>query len=129
MRKIIIGIIIAVIIVGGLIFAQKNFTRVREPVPRPESQATERIIVKTDSGFNPANITVKLGDKAIFKNEGTKDIWPASNLHPTHTIYLEFDALKPIPPQENYSFTFERAGKWPYHDHLDPTFGGVITVE
>lgn len=129
MIKIIIVIIIAVVIVGGLIFAQKNFNRVRESAPRSESQGAEHTIVKTDQGFSPANITIKLGDKVTFKNQSSKDMWPASNLHPTHTIYSEFDALKPIPPQENYSFTFEKAGKWPYHDHLDSATGGIITVE
>lgn len=129
MGKIVIGIIIAVVIVGGLIYAQKNFNRVREPAGRPAETGTEHIITKTDSGFSSAAITVKLGDKVIFKNQSSKSFWPASNLHPTHTIYSEFDSLKGVPAGESYSFVFEKVGKWPYHDHLDSTQGGVITVE
>lgn len=129
MKRTVIGIIVAAVIIGGLIFAQKNFSREREPAPRPEAQGAEHVIVKTDAGFSPANITIKFGDKVRFKNDGTKDMRPASNIHPTHTIYPEFDALRGFAPGQSYSFTFAKAGEWPYHDHLDPTAGGIIIVE
>jgi plastocyanin len=82
----------------------------------------------TDSGFSPSNITVKSGTVVIFKNTSSKTYWPASNPHPTHTDLPGFDALRGLNNGETYSFTFTKLGVWGFHDHLNPTLDGRITV-
>ncbi|MBI2047628.1 MAG: hypothetical protein HYT27_00665 [Parcubacteria group bacterium] len=98
----------------------------------------------TPEGFSPQITEVERGDIVIFENVGTKDHWPASNIHPTHTLYPGsdirkcdsdeaqkiFDACKPVSPGESYVFTFDSAGTWRFHDHLNSQLGGeIITKE
>lgn len=83
----------------------------------------------TNSCYSPANATVKKGDTVKFTNNSTKGMWPASNNHPSHTIYSEFDAKGSISSGGTYSFTFTKIGSWGYHDHLKPSCSGTITVQ
>lgn len=80
--------------------------------------------------FNPEKMIIKVGQTVEWINEDKEEyFWPASNDHPIHTLYSEFDAKKPIPPGGVYSFTFTRKGEWDFHDHLTPRAGGVVVVE
>lgn len=79
--------------------------------------------------FEPGNLTINQGDGVIFKNITREDHWPASNIHPTHGIYPEFDPQAPIPPGKSWEFRFDKAGSFTYHDHLFPALTGVITVK
>ncbi|MDP3947701.1 MAG: DUF5667 domain-containing protein [bacterium] len=81
-----------------------------------------------DDGFSPTTLKIKKGDKVMWVNKGSRDYWPASAVHPTHEIYPEFDARQPIAPGASYSFVFEKAGSWKYHDHLNAGSTGVIVV-
>jgi len=78
-----------------------------------------------------------------FVNQSSNSFWPASALHPTHTVYsgtsLEehcpdaanesFDACGPIAAGSSWSFTFNKSGSWNYHDHLNASHFGKIVVE
>lgn len=85
-------------------------------------------ITITDEGFAPKDVTVKRNTRVIFINKSAGDRWPASNLHPTHLLYPEFDPKKPIPKGAAWSFTPQREGAWRYHDHLFPHQRGILTV-
>jgi plastocyanin len=91
-------------------------------------KAKDISIEMTDWGFSPDYQVVTKGDKVIFKNIGKEGHWPASNIHPTHQIYPEFDPKKPVPLGQNWEFTFDKVGTWKYHDHLNPQLTGTITV-
>lgn len=86
-------------------------------------------ITYTETGFTPADLTIKTGETVIFKNNSTRAFWPASNDHPSHTIYPEFDPKKTIAAGESWSFTFTKVGSWKYHDHRAASLGGTITVQ
>lgn len=83
----------------------------------------------TSSGFVPATVTVKAGQAVTWKNTATSTHWPASNPHPEHTGLSGFDALRGLSAGETYSYTFARAGTFPYHDHLNPLLTGTVIVE
>ncbi len=85
-------------------------------------------ITLTKDGFSPASLTIRQGDTVKFKTEAGKDFWPASDLHPTHEIYSEFDPKQPIAPGQSWSFTFDKIGGWQYHNHLFSKHRGVIVV-
>lgn len=85
-------------------------------------------VLMTEKGFEPETINVKVGTKIAFVNKDSVYRWPASDLHPTHTIYPQFDPKNPIKPGESWEFTFDKAGKWNYHDHLSPLVTGTIIV-
>jgi plastocyanin len=82
----------------------------------------------TANGFNPKEIKITKGTKVIFTNNDTTQHWPASGPHPAHTLYPGFDALKGLAQGETYTFTFDKVGEWPYHDHLNPSVTGKIKV-
>ena len=93
------------------------------------SQSDEIVVRRTPTGFVPQKVLVKKGDAVVFVNESSKEIQPASDFHPTHGIYPEFDPKKGIAPGVKWRFVFQKAGVWSYHDHLSPeTVGTVIVV-
>ena len=81
-----------------------------------------------DAGFAPKTLTIHEGDTVEFRSTLKRDFWPASDLHPTHELYKEFDPQQPVKQGSTWAFTFTKIGKWPYHDHLFPYFRGIITV-
>jgi plastocyanin len=88
----------------------------------------ELIIRMTPNGFEPKELTVVQGDEVLFINNDEVDRWPASNFHPTHTLYPEFDPKTHVKPGESWKFTFEKTGTWRFHDHLFPHMTGTIVV-
>ena len=83
----------------------------------------------TNGQYTPSEVTIKVGQTVTFNNKGDDLIWPASNIHPTHEIYPDFDPQKPLNPNNSWSFTFTKPGIWKFHDHLMPQLIGEITVE
>ncbi|HLD97433.1 MAG TPA: hypothetical protein VI934_03765 [Candidatus Nanoarchaeia archaeon] len=81
-----------------------------------------------ESGFYPSIISISKESVIIFENTGLEEHWPASNMHPTHQIYPEFDPRKPVAPGKSWSFSFGNSGSWRFHDHLFPEFSGVVSV-
>lgn len=93
-------------------------------------------ITYTDAGFSPANITINKGDTVKFVNNSSSDMWPASAMHPTHLAYPEqsscfagkFDGCH-VTKGNSYSMKFNLVGAWGYHDHLNASKFGKITVQ
>lgn len=85
-------------------------------------------VVLTSEGFFPRQLTVQQGEVVTFSTIDNQPFWPASNLHPSHTIYPEFDPERELNPSETWWFVFEKPGTWVYHDHLRPAYTGVIRV-
>ena len=89
---------------------------------------SETVIHVTDDGFSPKEVSIKQEGTVIFENVGKNPHWPASNTHPTHQIYPDFDTKGPIKPSQTWSFTFNKSGEWGIHDHLYPQYKGKIVV-
>lgn len=81
------------------------------------------------NGYKPKDVTINKGQTIRFVNESGKDFWPASANHPDHLIYPEFDPKKRIPTGQSWEFTFDKTGKWNFHDHLTNNRFGSITVK
>ncbi|MBI3335378.1 MAG: cupredoxin domain-containing protein [Candidatus Portnoybacteria bacterium] len=120
------------ILIGGFFLFGKNTgpSPIASPgINQPNSAAGQTFVVKiTSQGFSPETVTIKKGDTVIWLNATSEFHWPASNLHPTHTIYPEFDPREPVAPGDTWSFTFQKVGTWRYHDHLRPIDRGVVEV-
>lgn len=93
------------------------------------SHGADHTVRVTDDGFEPKEIVINQGETVEFVNERTVTVWPASDIHPTHGIYPEFDPKQGIEPGEEWLFRFEKAGAWSMHDHLNPGVIGTITVQ
>lgn len=88
----------------------------------------EPTIILTKAGFSPAGMKVKVGTKVKFVNKTKLSFWPASDLHPNHTIYPEFDPKRALSPKETWEFQFNQTGTFRFHDHLSPVNRGTIVV-
>jgi plastocyanin len=111
-----------------------------EPVADPEYHA---LVSYTGEGYQPASVTIAAGQTVRFVNNAQADTWPASAVHPTHSIYPGssiqkcgtaeqagiFDACRGLRPGEFWEFTFNETGEWRYHDHLRASHTGVIVVQ
>jgi hypothetical protein len=86
-------------------------------------------IVFDGTQFRPQELTIERGMRVVFKNESQGAFWPASSLHPYHTVYSDFDPKKPIPQDSSWSFIFNAPGTWSFHDHMRPYIKGVIKVK
>lgn len=101
----------------------------------PEPSAVTDLSVATvtvhvdETGFTPQAITITAGTTVSFINDGQGQHWPASDVHPTHTILPEFDSKRSLETGETYSYTFTKAGTWRCHDHLAASNTCTITVE
>ncbi len=93
----------------------------------PPSVSTSTITFTTN-GFSPLKIQINKGDIVTFYNETENAFWPASNFHPSHSLYSDFDPKKPIGVGASWSFTFTEPGEWKFHDHLSPYFEGTVVV-
>ncbi|MBI1984521.1 MAG: hypothetical protein HYS60_00205 [Candidatus Wildermuthbacteria bacterium] len=101
------------------------------------------MITYADEGYSPQTLSIKAGGTVSFVNQSSSSMWPASAMHPTHTVYpgsgIEkcgtaeqdtiFDACMGIPSEQEWSFQFNEKGTWKYHDHLNPSRFGTIVVE
>jgi plastocyanin len=84
----------------------------------------------TSSGFSPANITVKSGTLVTWINNDTVSHEVGANPYPSHATLPQFDSGKmPVAPGSSYSYTFTKSGTFGYHDHLNPTLHGQVTVQ
>lgn len=89
---------------------------------------TGTVVHMTKNGFEPKEITVNQGEEVVFINEDMVNRWPASDFHPTHGIYPEFDPQAGVAPGQSWKFTFDKAGTWKMHDHLIPYMTGRVMV-
>lgn len=156
MNKIIITIIVAIVIIAGVYYllrspktgapsstrapqtaSQDKETTVQAPSGMASEPAEQDFVAYTDTGYLPSVIKVKVGEAVTFKNESSQPMWTASAMHPTHIVYpttggcigSTFDACKGVQPGESWSFKFDIAGSWKYHNHLNPSHFGTVVVE
>ncbi len=86
------------------------------------------VVHVTDKGFEPRSVEIQPHVSVVFENVDDEAHWPASDDHPTHEKYSAFDPKIPIQPNTEWSFTFDRPGKWEYHDHMNPYLMGEVVV-
>lgn len=87
-----------------------------------------QVIEMTEEGFVPQEVTIDLNSSVIFVNKDSEYRWPASNTHPTHELYPQFDSKHAIKPGKSWVFKPEKIGVWKYHDHLFPHKRGLLVV-
>jgi len=98
------------------------------PPQEEEKPAFAATITHTESGFSSASVSIKVGDTVKWVNQASENMWVASAPHPIHTDYPEFDQKKGVGMGGEYTFTFTKAGQWRYHNHLNPSHFGSVTV-
>lgn len=92
------------------------------------TQSRTVTITRTEHGFEPERVYIKAGDTVRFVSSTGAPFWPASDSHPTHGLYPEFDSQRALNADESWSFTFKTPGVWNFHDHMESAFSGTIIV-
>ncbi|MDO8594723.1 MAG: hypothetical protein Q7R93_04405 [bacterium] len=65
----------------------------------------------------------------VFENKTGNRVSVASDVHPTHLLYPEFDQYKTDQRgKDEFRFTFDKVGTWGYHDHLNAGMVGTVVV-
>lgn len=105
---------------------QERVLRPAEGVPQKPEFYTVEIY---DDRFAPSQIKIETGGKVVFVNRGKSPHWPASDVHPTHTLCPGFDALRGLQEAESYEAMFSDKKTCPFHDHLKPSLKGSVVVE
>jgi plastocyanin len=143
-----LGIIVIVLIViagGWYLWSQSNGGEMTGGAPQgvtgTPSTSGDVTVTYTDSGFSPASVSIKKGQSVTWVDQRANPMWLASDPHPSHTGYDGTSRTEhcaagyagPTPLDEcgtgtSYSFTFNTAGTFGYHDHFDDAMAGSVTV-
>ncbi len=166
----IIGAVALVLIAGGAFFAYQDgwfgpatpppspspaqtdtATQTQEPSAAAQAQVqvsvhttpTSATVTYGPSGFSPSTVTVAKGGTVTFVNQSGKQMWVASDQHPTHQGYSgttrtqhcpnntsdAFDECTAVGAGQSYSFTFQKNGTWMYHNHVSASDTGTVVVK
>ncbi|MBI2039636.1 cupredoxin domain-containing protein [Candidatus Microgenomates bacterium] len=147
-RNTTIGLVaVVLVILAGWYFIQSQKGGGLYPAPSPTPQViqpetpsatetasstpeVEKNVVKISaSGFSPQNITISKGESVTWVNEDTQDHQVQSAVHPTHQVYPPLNTVGLLKSGEKKSLSFPKAGTYKYHDHLNPSLTGTVTVE
>lgn len=93
-----------------------------------EPHTSNHIVTLTDTGFEPADMVIRQNESVTFNTIRGTAFWPASNIHPQHTIYPAFDPKRPIEADATWEFVFDTPGVWAFHDHISANDTGTVTV-
>ena len=143
-KGLLVGIVIAVLAIAGLVIfvlssrtteTPQSTNNQTETTTKPtESDAVETPqssegmnITYTDAGFEPGELTVKTGTVITIKNESSRDVQFSSDDHPAHRNNTQMN-LRTLSPGESATYTATVAGEWGFHDHIDESKTGTITV-
>lgn len=142
--KYLIGIVaVAIIIVtAGLIFisgkktqptttqTQPTTTQTQQTTVAPSTtEAKEYIISVLDTGFSPALVTIKPGDRVIWVNRTSGAAVTVNSAdHPTHQVYPPLN-LGEFKTNQSVQLVFNEVRAYKYHNHLNPSQTGIIVVK
>ncbi len=99
------------------------------PAPETTGPNNTPVIMYTDQGFVPATVEVSAGTTVNFINQSSGQMWVASNPHPVHTDLGGFDERQAVAKGGSYSYTFNTAGNWGFHNHMSPSATGTVIVK
>lgn len=101
----------------------------------PSSQSAQVgavTITATDSGFEPATVTLKSGEAITWVNKSTQTVSIGSDNHPTHTLDPDLTGgqyVIELKAGESKTVPVSVKGTHGYHNHLQPSQKGTVVVE
>jgi plastocyanin len=97
--------------------------------PGGAMENTEATFILNPEGVSTRSITIKAGEAVTWVNNSGQTVEIASSQHPSHTEYPPLNTVGEIPNGGKKSFTFPTPGVYKWHDHLNTSFNGSVTVE
>lgn len=92
------------------------------------AHSSVQVVEMNVNGFKPETVTIDQNSTVIFVNKDTKARWPASNSHPIHDLYSDFDPRQVVKSGDSWTFKPKKIGTWKFHDHLFPHMRGTLIV-
>lgn len=137
--KILIAIAVAAIIAGAAVLLmpknqssqQTSSSEISSDNNRDSSTPEEADVTITYDGssFSLSGSSVKSGGTVkVMNTSSSKNLEFESDPHPAHTNNSELNAGA-IQPGKSVVFTLEKKGKWGFHNHLNSSQHGELTVE
>ncbi|HEX6462203.1 MAG TPA: hypothetical protein VFZ58_02915 [Candidatus Saccharimonadales bacterium] len=142
--KILLALAAVVIIAVGAVLIASIYKQPAEQHNTPENQtqngnddntqpaqepAEPTVTITYDgNGFALSASTIKAGETVKVVNSSSKELDFDSNPHPVHTDNPELNA-GPIAAGESHSFVLTTKGSWGFHNHLNASQRGNLTVE
>ena len=121
MRRIILLMTVAALVVVSTLFAVSVAGAHKHPTAKAQKHPTRTVLIQNFS-FKPANITIKRGTKVRWINKDTAPHTATAN-NPRR-----FDSGR-LGKGQSYTHTFKSVGKKPYHCEIHPDMKGRITVK
>jgi plastocyanin len=125
-NKIIIGIGLVILIIGGFIFLGKNYSSTTTAPaipatssPQPTVQVSSNTVEIKNFAFNPAELVVKKGMTVTWVNQDSV----------THRIKSDTFNSQDLSQGASFSFTFENTGSFDYICGIHTSMTGNIKVE
>jgi len=136
MKAFVIGLVVIVVLgVGGyMIFRTPSKTGTTNTNTSSQSsktatkEATANTITFDGSQFTPASLTVASGTSLTVKNTSSTDVQMQSDPHPAHTDDTDLN-VGLVSPGQTKTFTVTKKGSFGYHNHLDSSIQGKITIQ
>ncbi|MBU0750417.1 hypothetical protein KKH15_02780 [Patescibacteria group bacterium] len=149
MKSILILIAVVLVALAGYFVFTNRAAAPISPATESETEADSgdsfaATVVYSDEGFSPSNVNLAVGETVRFVNTSSGKMWVGVDDHPTHTKYDgtstrehcadgkatngTFDQCEAVPAGAYWQYTFNTEGVWAYHNHVQSSFGGTITV-
>lgn len=135
-NKFLLIIVVIAVLLGGFFLLgnktkdnqvnQNQTTQKQNPTPAKTVEGKE--VAVTNTGFEPQTITIKAGQRVVWTNKSGASVTVSSDSHPTHLLW-PFLNLGQFADGSSVSVVFEKAGKYTYHNHLNPSQTGTVIVE
>lgn len=136
----IVAVVLVVIIAGGAIWLSRRNTHSSNnntsssTIPPSQgantgvTQSVAATITYDGSNFSPQLTTVKSGNTVKITNNSQQEISFNSNPHPVHTDDTDLN-VGTVEPGQSKTFAVTKKGSFGYHNHLDPSQTGNITIQ
>lgn len=135
-NKFLLIIVVIAVLLGGFFLLgnktknnqvnQNQTTQKQNPTPAKTIEGKD--VAVTNIGFEPQTITIKAGQRVVWTNKSGASVTVNSDSHPTHLLW-PFLNLGQFADGSSVSVVFEKAGKYTYHNHLNPSQTGTVIVE
>ena len=96
-------------------------------VPDKPASGSFTVTIAPDGEFDPVTAYVTKGTTVTFKNTTNKPHRIAPSYDP-RSVLPGFESKTDLAPGDNFSFTFDKVGRWLYEDSRNPGFGGAVDV-
>ncbi len=131
MKKLLILLVAIGLIAGGIKLFENAYKAMTAPSSGSNTSnsitGADAAISFSDNGFTPLTTDAKIGDSILIRNESSVTLEFVSDPHPSHTDNSDLN-VGSISPGLTKLFVVANKGSFGFHNHLNPSQSGRITI-